>query len=187
MAPLTAAAQSTSPVTFGLRAGVTSATVNGDDFSDAKQRWGVTGGLFVGREINEHVGLQIEGLLAQRGAEDISSDPAGTHVRLTYLDVPLLLRVGRADANGTGFHVFAGPQVGFKLDAEVTNDDLGETDDISDDVESVDFGVTFGVAVDIRRFVVDARYTVGLKNVNKIDDGKAKNRTFAVTAGFRFK
>ena len=45
----------------------------------------------------------------------------------------------------------------------------------------------FGAGVNFGRFTVDGRYTFGLSNINKeTEEGKAKNRTLAFLAGYRF-
>lgn len=185
MAPAAAAAQIT--MTAGLKAGVNSSTVTDEGNSGITRLLGGIGGVFVGGDVNGNVGIQVEGLYSMRGAKD-TSDNTETTLRTNYIDVPVLLRVGAGSANGMGFHVFTGPQVSYLLDAKVTNDDLSI--DVKDELETLDFGWTLGVGLEASRFLVDARYTMGLKDMNKAGtnfDNEMKNRTFAVMVGYRLK
>jgi hypothetical protein len=183
LTPVASAAQSSSSVTFGVKLGVNSATIKTDDGSDYGMRLGAVGGLFLGRQINENVGVQIEGLYSQHGAKDKA---AGSDIkyRVTYIDVPVLLRFGR-----TSFHLYTGPQIGYKLDAEASSKKLDLTVDLDDDVENLDLGWTVGASVERNRLSLDARYILGLKDISTdaSSTDSAKNRTFTVLVGLRLK
>ena len=142
--------------------------------------------MFVGGDVTSSFGFQVEGLYSQRGAKD-NSEGSETKLRVTYIDVPVLARFGTSSASGMRFHVFTGPQASFLLSAEARNDDLDLTIDLKDEVESFDLGWTLGAGLEANRFLVDARYTMGLKNMSKDADNDIKNRTFTVMVGFRIK
>lgn len=187
MAPVVASAQTT--MTAGLKGGVNSSTITDEGNSSLKRLLGGVGGVFVGGDVNGNVGIQVEGLYSMRGAKD-TSDASETTLRMNYIDVPVLLRVGAGSGSGMGFHIFTGPQVSYLLDAKATNKDLDLSIDIKDELESLDFGWTLGVGMEASRFQVDARYTMGLKNMSKGGSGSdsaIKNRTFAVMVGYRLK
>lgn len=187
--PVAAAAQSTYPTTFGFKVGVNSSTLNlsNSDIPKVSSIWGAVGGAFVGRNISDNVGLQLEALFSQKGAEEDNSPSVGT-IRLTYLDIPLTARFGSTTSNDTHFHVFTGPQLGMRLKAEVTDEPLDVTRDIKDDTKSWDFGWTLGAGVEKGAVSLDARYTLGLTNISKFDsDGDIKNRVFTVLLGYRFR
>ena len=183
LTPVASAAQSPSSVTFGVKAGVNSATITTDDGSDYGMRWGAVGGLFLGRQINDNVGLQVEGLYSQHGGKDKAA-ASDVKFRVTYIDVPVLVRFGR-----TNFHVFTGPQVSYKLDAEASSKKFVRTVDLDDEVEKLDFGWTVGASVERNRISLDARYTLGLKDISThaSSTDSAKNRTFTVLVGLRLK
>jgi len=188
--PAIAAAQtSTYPMTFGVKAGVNASTLSTQDSQlDTSNIWGAVAGLFAGRNISDNAGIQLEALFSQRGAKDISSSPE-TRIRLTYLDVPLTARFGSTMSNDVHFHVFTGPQVGIKLSAKATNDLIDNELDLDDEVKSWDFGWTLGAGVEMNNLSLDARYTLGLTNIDasQFSDGSLKNRTFTVLAGYRFR
>lgn len=185
MAPVVASAQTT--MTAGLKGGVNSSTITDEGNSSLKRLLGGVGGVFVGGDVNGNVGIQVEGLYSMRGAKD-NSDATETTLRTNYIDVPVTLRFGAGSGSGMGFHVFTGPQVSYLLDAKATHGAVSV--DLKDDLEKIDFGWTLGVGMEANRFLVDARYTHGLKNMSKTGtgaDSEVKNRTFAVMIGFRLK
>jgi hypothetical protein len=171
-----------SPGSAGIKGGINSATLSNDTDESLDQLIGGVGGVFVGRDINKNFGLQLEGLYSMRGAKAEGGD---AKIKLNYIDVPVLARLGSQSANGNKFYAFTGPQASFKVTSEV--EFLGETDDLDDDVESFDFGWTAGVGADMGRVTLDARYTMGLMNIDKTGNDTIKNRTFSVMVGFRLK
>ena len=184
--PVAASAQT--PITFGVKAGVTASTLSANDSADldVKTIWGGAAGVFLGKNLTPNLGLQLEGLVTQRGAKD-NSFGGDTKIRLAYLDVPLTVRYGSTTTNETHYHVFTGPQISFNLKAETIDEVFGTTD-VSDDVESMDFGWTLGAGVERNRLSLDARYTFGLMNLNATPSGDTiKNRSFMVLIGFRLK
>jgi opacity protein-like surface antigen len=190
LVPAIAAAQtSTYPMTFGIKAGVNASTLAVDDsLLDTSNIWGGVGGIFTGRNISDNVGIQLEALFSQRGAKDTSTS-SETRLRLTYLDVPLTARFGSTTSNNMHFHAFTGPQLGIKLSAKAKNDFIGVEEDLDDEVKSWDFGWTLGAGVEMNNVSLDARYTLGLTNIDnsEFSDGSSKNRTFTVLVGYRFR
>src|SRR6478672_6420780 len=75
----------------GFLAGVTLSTLSTANSTPLKQVVGAQAGLFADRGINRNVGVRAEVLVTQRGAKNEAN--ANT-MRLAYLDVPLMVRVG---------------------------------------------------------------------------------------------
>lgn len=176
------------PVTFGVKAGVNASTLSVEDNSGLSTStiWGAVGGVFVGKNLNDKLSLQVEGLFSQRGAKD-TTNPSDVKIRLTYFDVPVLVRLGSTTTSATHFHVFTGPQLSLKLKAEGIDDVFG-TEDLDEEVEAMDVGWTLGAGVERNRLSLDARYTFGLKNISvAVSDGTIKNRTFTILVGYRLK
>jgi opacity protein-like surface antigen len=179
-------------VSGGFKAGVNFANVTfdaeGADIS-FDRRTGFVGGLFVIWPANTRAALQIEALYSQKGAKMEEGGGSG-EVELDYLEVPVLVRLSSDRSMPTSFNVFAGPSVGFRLRARAKSEFDGESEDedISDDIERLDFGLAVGAGLELGRFIVDGRYTWGLVNINKedADEVKVKNRVFSVMAGIRF-
>ena len=85
-----------------------------------------------------------------------------------------------------------GSSFGFRV-SEVQKE-AGEELDFEDQTKTFDFGIAFGGGVSFDKLVIDARFTLGLTNIinetGKADLGPnadAKNRSFALTVGWRFR
>ena len=180
---------------FGVKAGVNFANLDfsGDDSVDLSfdRRVGLVGGAFVLFPMSETFGLQIEGLVSQKGAK-FEEDDFEDSVEIDSFDVPVLARFTIPSTTDTSFHLFAGPSFGFTLNAKSRTSFDGEDDeeiDISDETETLDFGLVIGAGVEFGRIVLDGRYTHGFTNLNKdeANDGlEIKSRVFSIMAGFRF-
>jgi hypothetical protein len=185
--PITASAQQ-----VGVKAGVNSATLADLEDSDgSKRRLGLVAGVWVRVPVSGRFSFQAEGLFSEKGIAFEEGDGEGD-VRLRYFEIPLL---GRADfgtpGSTSGLYVVAGAAPAFKLSARVKFDEGGTdvTDDISDELESMDFGLVGGAGFEFGRASVEARYTHGLMDISKNEDesDKPKNRVFSVTVGYRFR
>ncbi len=188
LVPAVAAAQTAPLTTFGVKAGVNFATLSTDDSgADLSQKVGLVAGVFLGRSINDRLGMRVEGLMSQRGAKQLVGS-LDTRVNLTYFDLPVLAVFGNTTTDGTHFHAFTGPQASFLVSAKAKEESSGFEIDLKDEVKGVDFGWTLGVGVERGRGSLDARYTLGLTNAdNSASDASIKNRTFAVMVGYRLK
>jgi hypothetical protein len=188
-APSVVAAQATTGTRPGgmlnvsVKAGLNVSTLTGDGVSGPKRLMGATGGLSVSRDFSKRIGLQVEGLYAQRGAKFSSSDGTG-QFRATYFDIPVLLRVGGDSPFLTHIYGFAGPTFGLRMEASLTANGEKHPNFSAADIEGVDMGWTLGVGVEGSRFMMDARYTLGSTNVEK-RGGNIKHASFTVMAGVR--
>ncbi|MCC7168710.1 MAG: PorT family protein [Rhodospirillales bacterium] len=171
-----------SPVSAGIKGGINSATLSSNEDDDLGQLLGGVGGVFIGRDINKNFGLQLEGLYSMRGAEAEGGD---AKIKLNYIDVPVTARFGTTSASGIKAFAFTGAQASFNVKAEI--EFLGETADLEEDTEKFDLGWIGGAGVEVNRFTVDARYTMGLTSIAKDDVETTKNRTFTVMVGIRLK
>jgi hypothetical protein len=168
---------------MGVLGGVTLSTLSTDNNTPLKQVAGAQAGVFADRGINRNVGVRVEVLISQRGAKNEAN--ANT-MRLAYLDVPLMVRVGPTTTNETHFHAFTGLTPGFLLKTSTTTGGA-LAGGISTDVKSFDLGWVIGVAVEQHAWSVDGRYTLGLVNVNNVPTQvNYKNRSFSFNVGYRF-
>jgi len=151
-------------------------------------------GLMVGaqmrRSLNRVVQLQIEGLFTQKGNsfENASGDLHDVLV-INYFEAPVLARVlMKWGENAVSIH--AGPAFALKAGTRETNNDHGVPRQLK--VKTFDLGVAIGGQLELKKFFIGARYTIGLSNI--FDDDPAlfgfsemKNRTFTVFAGYRLR
>lgn len=194
-----AAAQS-ALTTFGVKGGLTISTTS-LDLPEVEQTFGITidpdtrtglvAGVFFGGPISGRLGWQSEFLVGQKG---LKFDDLGVEeeIQLTYIEIPALVQWSAAGAGRTAFHASAGPSFGFRV-SEVQKE-AGEELDFEDQTKTFDFGIAFGGGVSFDKLVIDARFTLGLTNIinetGKADLGPnadAKNRSFALTVGWRFR
>ncbi|HEU5255431.1 MAG TPA: porin family protein [Vicinamibacterales bacterium] len=166
----------------GVRFGYNAATLSTDEPGvDPKIRNGFVVGFFGVLPVNSMFAVQPEFLYSQQGARVEDGSDEAT-VKIDYINIPVLARVRLG--SGSPAHLLVGPSFGFRTRAETEFD--GETMDFKDQVEGNDIGFVTGVAVNAGMFVVDGRYTWGLKNIAKGEPDTAKNRVFSLSAGIRF-
>jgi hypothetical protein len=129
------------------------------------------------------ISIQPELLYSVKGEQRKENDDSDYKLNLSYIDVPVLLRV---DAEGLFFE--AGPQLGILAAAKFKSDD--DSDDIKDDLNTVDFGYVAGVGYQLEGgFNLGLRYNGGITNIPKEEeDGqiKARNSAFQFYVGYRF-
>jgi hypothetical protein len=177
-------------LTWGLKAGVNLATFSSDEQPnpDYKLMVGLVGGGYVTWRIGGRLDFQPEVLIGQQGAS-LGSDVADAKIKIDYLTVPLLLRYRLSSSSG-GLSVYGGPSLATKLRARASAEFGGDTvtTDISDQIETLDFGVAAGVMYEKGRYTIDGRYTFGLGNINtEVDNpGKVHNRVITGLVGVRF-
>lgn len=180
------------PMEVGVVGGVNIFTFGGSDASGANSRTSFYAGLALTRWLGPSFFVQPQVLYSGQGATATVVDPTlGTvdaTFKLTYLEIPVLLGVHIGANQQSGFRLFAGPTVGFKLSCnfEATAQGVTGSTGCGSEMESTDFGATGGVgfALPVGRNTVSVggRYTLGF---SKVFTGGAdiKNQGFSVGAG----
>jgi len=162
---------------FGLKAGLNFANLNLEDNTDLKAKTSFYLGALAHLHISKHFALQPELMYSGQGAKYDATD---TKVNLNYLNLPILAQY----MTGSGFRLQTGPQVGALVSAKLKTDN--NDTDIKDEYKKIDFSWVFGASyVTNSGFGVDARYNLGLSNIN---DGTSKiqNRVFQVGVFYQF-
>ena len=119
----------------------------------------------------DKLGISAGLMFSMQGAKADGSDEK---LKLNYLNIPIL-------ANyyvWQGLAVKAGIQPGILLSAKAGDED------IKSDCKSLDLTIPLGVSYEVSKFVIDARYNLGLTKIAK--DGDAKNSVFQITVGYKF-
>ena len=172
---------------FGAKAGVNFASLNGDEDFDGRTSFFVGG--VVEFEISESFSIQPELLYSSQGAKSSFSEEGfdfETIIKLDYLNIPIMAKYYVTEA----FSIEAGPQVGFLLSAKSEWEADGESDseDIKDELSSIDFGLNFGLGYKLDSGLnFGARYNLGLSNVpDSGDDIDLKNGVFQIAVGYFF-
>lgn len=201
-----------SQISYGVKAGVTQATLKGDamnslqsliDFTDGVVTTGNRTGFYAGGYVNIPVteqfsiepsllysqkGYALNGSFSVKGAEFLSAG-AKAQLNTTYIDLPVV-----AKANFSGLQIFAGPQISYLADAKLrtTVGALGfnlvdENFDVKNQFNSIDFALTGGVGYQFSNgFNISAAYDHGLSKVDNGQSFDSYNRVFKVGVGFKF-
>ncbi len=165
----------------GIKGGFLYSTLKFEEAADVYESHnGWTVGIFFGGNKKRSVSVQGELNLLQKGGDNPGGD-----VRLYYLQVPLLLRVGAGGAvNVYGI-------VGPSFDIKVGESSSTETS-VVQGWEGVDIGFMAGAGIEFGAFIVEGRGTWGLRNIaasvlSPFESKQLTSATFALQAGFRFK
>lgn len=144
---------------------------------------GFVGGVAFPVTFDKWFTIQPELLYIEKGGA-FSSGIFGdrTQQTLKYLEIPVLARI-----NLGPLYVNAGPSVSFNLEGNDKPADPSFTDGTSS-FRQTDFGVQFGgglaLAAGVGKLTLDARYGLGLTNVNKTTREDTRNRAWAFTMGY---
>jgi hypothetical protein len=110
---------------------------------------------------------------------------ASNTLKQYFVEIPILARinVGASTLNGVSVYGLVGPV--FDINLQTKLNDIK----IEDKYQSLDIGLLIGGGVEITRFLVEARYNQGFKNVLKAEGGGTsdiKSHSFAIEFGVRF-
>lgn len=199
--------------TFGLRGGLSSASMRGEsvdnlknvlEFADGKIATKNRTGFFVGayatipvdKMISVEPGLyysqkgyELNGGFSVKGAEFINAN-AKAQLQSDYIDMPLLLK---ADLGG-GLQLFAGPQFSYLMKANLRTtagvlgiNILNNTIDATDQFNRWDMGVTGGIAYKFANGMnISAAYDHGLSKVDANRNIRSYNNAIKIGVGITF-
>jgi hypothetical protein len=176
-------------VTGGLKAGVNFADVSLDPEDPEFPCCGMKAGGAFGAFLNvgtPMVSFQPEFLYSMKGAK--GSDTAeDARIRVNVIEIPLLLRADPMSESPVHPFVTIGPAISFRTSAKF-EDPSGQEEDLEDTLKKTDFGMIFGGGIAAGPATVEARYDLGLRDLNDdpSEDFSAKTRTFSILFGISF-
>lgn len=159
------------PFKLGVRGGLNIASLSWDPALPApvesSSRTGFKFGAMVELGFIPMFALQIEPMYVQKGGK-INVPGQEITNKLTYLDIPILLKLKLPLPGPLTPYAFAGPSIGILLSA--SSESGGEDTDIKDQLSSTDFALDFGAgaALDVAPLVslmLDVRYSLGLSDI----------------------
>lgn len=152
---------------------------------------GIHAGVTYTHPINETISLR-PGLLYSMKGTKATDDSGGTDVeskqRINYLEIPIDVVYDAGSLN-----LFAGPYLGYGLNASVSQGD--ESMDVDFDeggFKRLDFGLNLGIAYEVNEQIsIGAQYGLGLANLDDTEDTflgeiTVKNKVIAFFAGYAF-
>jgi hypothetical protein len=179
MLALTATAQH---VNIGIKAGLNIFTINNNNNAEYDSKAGLNLGLIGHIHLAKQLAFQPEIVYSGQGAK-FTTAGVETKINLDNINIPLLLQY----MFDNGFRIQAGPQIGFLVNAKSKTN--GNSTDIKNNLKKVDFGLGAGVGYvhPPTGFGVDARYNLGLSNINDNSSVKSYNRGFQIGVFYLFK
>jgi len=186
---------------FGIKGAVTmnKLTTDLDDWEDALKT-SFQLGAFV--RLGKKFHLQPEGYITLKNGEFNFVDDNGTlltsSVKLTTLDVPLLIGYQIFKVAGTKFRVQAGPLASFVLNTnyDITYEGIDPDEEITmeEAFKKTNWGLQLGGGIDFLFLTLDVRYEFGLSNLwddPNLEDivvelpDSYKNNVFFVSLGWK--
>ncbi|WP_229312147.1 porin family protein [Larkinella punicea] len=179
----------------GPRLGVNISSLYGkSSYYNAKV--GLVAGGFVSYSSINHFGISADILYSQRGGKyDQPSDRSSHTQHLNYLEIPVVARYYLNLSGNFRPNLFIGPSLGILLNSKRTDSIYqgqafpdAKTDE---EFEPLDLGGTAGFQANFKvknrqRFLIDARYTLGLTNVRTNPSPWLGNSTVSLTLGYSF-
>lgn len=168
-------------INFGAKAGLNLATLSGD-LEGAESKAGIHFGGMAEISINDKFSVQPELLFSTQGANAEVGDDT---FNLSYINLPIMAKYYATEA----LSIEAGPQIGFLVNAEL--EELGETIDIDEGTQGIDFGLNFGLGYKLASGInFSARYNVGLSEVFDFEGESqnidVNNSVFQFSVGYFF-
>jgi hypothetical protein len=159
---------------FGIKGGLNIANINVEGDNETDSRLAPHVGLLAHIHLAPQWALQPELMYSGQGLED-----GDVTWKLNYINIPVNVQY----MFDNGFRLQTGPQVGFLASSEIDPGDL----DLDDDLKKTDFSWTFGLGyLSYSGFGVDARYNLGLTDINESGGNKLTNRVFQLGVFYMF-
>lgn len=169
---------SSSPIRFGLKAGLNVSTISN---YDVNSKAGFYAGAFATIPVAQDFSVQPEVLYSGLGAK--SKNNSSDKLNLDYITVPIMFQYNALP----NLYVEAGPQFGFLVSAK--NKFSGGSIDVKDGTKGFDFGLGLGAGYYFTPNIgVNLRYVAGLSDIakNRIGGDSAKNGVFQVGLAYKF-
>ena len=166
--------------------GLSIADFTNDD--EASPRFGLVGGVELGYQITELLGLSAGILYSMQGAENEMSYQGSNvkcQLKMDYINIPILASISLYKGLALKF----GVQPGFNISSRyaVASQGMHISGNLSDTgiiVESIDFSVPIGLSYDYKNFVLEGRYNLGAMRIVKEDE--PKHSVIQLTLGYKF-
>lgn len=185
-------------ITGGLKIGMNSANLHGEAMKELeeelgeelKSKLGLCAGGFIRFNISETFAIQPEILYTMKGAKfeaTIFDETMTFKMNLSYLEIPVLVKLMIPTLSGVKPSLFAGPTLAIKLSGKTKLEYAGETEEEDiEEMKDTDFGLIIGAGVDFGRLTVDLRYVLGLTEISEEAEEETKNGVISLLVGYSF-
>lgn len=169
-------------VDFGLKGGLNLATWSNNNSGVGYQnRAGFHAGLLARVHAGPNIAVQPEVVYSSQGTK-YTIGTQEHNLQMNYVNIPVMLQA----KVGGGLYAQAGPQVGFLVGVEdkVNNVETGFF--TSNDFKKTDVAIGFGLGyAGASPIGVDARYNLGLTNINNAGSNNIKNNVLQIGLTYR--
>ncbi|PKO97674.1 MAG: PorT family protein [Bacteroidetes bacterium HGW-Bacteroidetes-9] len=111
-------------------------------------------------------------------------DGSSNSIKITSIDLPVLLGVKVIDLKATNIRVMVGPVASLTLNKEISIENWENTIN-RDDFRNANWGIQFGAGADLLFLTLDLRYEIGMNDVSKLDGFDLKNNMFIISLGWK--
>ena len=161
---------------FGLKAGLNISSLDVKDGVDFDSKAGFHIGGLAHVHLSPHFSMQPEIVYSEQGGKD-----GNEKWNINYINVPVLFQY----MTGGGLRLQTGPQLGFAVSSKIKSGDIEQN--IKDDVKTVDVSWSLGASYLFPEAIgIDARYNIGLTNVNDAGTPEVRNRVFQLGLFYQF-
>jgi hypothetical protein len=169
-------------INVGIKGGVNLYNVYNSNDVEYDMNIGFHIGLLGHIHLAKKFAMQPEVVFSTQGAK-YSFNNADAYLNLNYINVPLLFQY----MFDNGFRLQAGPQIGFLINAKSKISTIDN--DVKENFNAIDFGASVGMSYvhPPSGFGFDARYTIGLSDINKNGSVTSTNRGFQLGVFYLFK
>lgn len=161
----------TGHINIGIKGGLNVYNVHNDNNIKYDPRIGFNFGFLGHIHLNNQFAIQPEIVYSAQGAMQ-NVDNGTNKLNLDYINVPVLLQY----MFDNGLRLQAGPQVGFLVSAKSKTGN--NSIDVKNDMNLIDLALSFGASYvfPATGLGIDARYNLGLSNINKNGTVNSTNR-----------
>jgi hypothetical protein len=169
-------------VNIGLKGGLNLATWSNNNSGVGYQnRAGFNAGLFANVPVSPNLAVQPEVVYSSQGTKYTIGN-ATHNLSLNYVNIPVMLQA----KVGSGVYAQVGPQIGF-LTGTADKVNGVETNYFStNDFKKTDVALGFGLGyAGVSPLGIDARYNLGLTNINNVGSNSLKNNVLQLDLTYR--
>lgn len=168
---------------FGLKGGLNlSSWSNNNDSRSYPNRTGFHAGLFSQIHMGPNIAVQPEVVYSSQGTKYFDDGNREHNLQMNYLNIPVMVQA----KVGGGFYAQAGPQVGVLLNTKDRVNDVETDFFLKEDFKKTDVALGFGLGyAGASPFGIDARYNLGLTNINADRSNNIKNNALQIGLTYR--
>ena len=183
---------------MGVKVGLNDATAGGANAS-SQSITAFNAGVFTTLDIAGLLALQPELLYTMKGykvqytvTDGVTPIQFGSGImtgKISYLEIPVLLKLHTSSFGIVRPNIFAGPEVAFKLTSKAISGSPSSEQDLQN-INSTDFGIIVGAGINIdlsiTTLMVDIRYDIGMRNLySSANPSDIFNRVASLNVGIR--